>query len=325
MAVMDYKKSMCVGPETPVKPTAYYVSCMCDATTQIAEGVSASRFPDRFISERVPASLFSVLLAMTRSLCTSFFALFRACIPLLVALGMASALVGCGAFQESIRNETDLAAQFLPTTRTVASFDSLQRVAISPNEDGRLELETEDSFGTIWVAWSARHRQTQGPELFETNRFSSFATLWGRELRLAELNRLTPLDAYAPAQARRAVQQEVDSLHHEQIRVDVYLYVPERVEEAFQYTSIRHMGARSFLRINEESAEHPAQFVDTDIVRYTTRSGEGVFYRRNTLIFPRRTEDGTDILADAERITLHVRSVSFPRAHLRFAWERDDG
>lgn len=256
--------------------------------------------------------------------CTSFLTLLRARIPLLVAVGMAVTLMGCGAFQESIRNETDLAARLLPTTRTVASFDSLQHITIGTNEDGRLELENEGSFGTLWVEWSARHRQTQGPELFETERFSSFATLWGRELRLAELNRRTPLDAYAPEQAQAAIQQEVDSLHQEQIRVDVYLYVPERIEEAFQYTSIRHMGARSFLRINDDSSEHRAHHVDTDIVRYTTRSGEGVFYRRNTLIFPRRTEDGTDILADAQRITLHVRSISFPRAHLRFAWERDD-
>jgi len=131
------------------------------------------------------------------------------------------------------------------------------------------------------------------------------------------------LDAYPPDRARATIQQEVDSLHQDAIRIDVYLYVPERVNEAFQYTSIRHMGARAFLRINDESQNYSAKRIETSIVRYTTRSGEGVFYRRNTLIFARQPEDDIDILADAQRLTLYVRSVSFPRARLQFSWEQD--
>lgn len=244
----------------------------------------------------------------------------RSCLGLFGGLCL---LAGCAALQGSVSNEVDVAAHFLPTTRSVTSFDSLQHVSVAPNEDGRLKLESERAFGDLWVDWSARHRQTQGPELFETRRFSSFATLWGREFRLASLNRRTPLDAYPPDQARATIQQEVDSLHQDAIRIDVYLYVPERVSEAFQYTSIRHMDARAFLRVDESATEYSPKQVATDIVRYTSRSGEGVFYRRNTLIFARQPEDDIDILADAQRLTLYVRSVSFPRAHLQFSWEQD--
>lgn len=245
---------------------------------------------------------------------------FRSCLGLFGGLCL---LAGCAALQGSVSNEVDVAAHFLPTTRSVASFDSLQHVSVAPNEDGRLKLESERAFGDLWVDWSARHRQTQGPELFETRRFSSFATLWGREFRLVSLNRRTPLDAYPPDQARATIHQEVDSLHQDAIRIDVYLYVPERVSEAFQYTSIRHMDARAFLRIDDGTTEYPPKQVATDIVRYTSRSGEGVFYRRNTLIFARQPEDDIDILADAQLLTLYVRSISFPRAYLQFSWEQE--
>lgn len=250
----------------------------------------------------------------------AFFLSLRNCVGLLGGLCL---LAGCAALQGSVSNEVDVAAHFLPTTRSVASFDSLQHVSVVSNDDGRLKLESDRAFGDLWVDWSARHRQTQGPELYETRRFSSFATLWGREFRLASLNRRTPLDAYPPDQARATIHQEVDSLHQDAIRIDVYLYVPERVSEAFQYTSIRHMGARVFLRINDGTQDYSAKRIETSIVRYTTRSGEGVFYRRNTLIFARQPEDNIDILADAQRLTLYVRSVSFPRARLQFSWEQD--
>jgi hypothetical protein len=238
------------------------------------------------------------------------------------ALCVASILGGCAALQGSINDATDVATHFLPTTRTVASFDSLHHVSVTTGNEGQLELQSDASFGELWIDWSARYQQTQGREWFETQWFSSFATLWGRELRLATLNQRTPLDAYPSERARSVIQQEVDSLHQDEVRIDVYLYVSERVSEAFQYTSVRHMSARPFLRINEDMQKYMPKRIETNIVRYTTRSGEGVFYRRNTLIFNRQVEGIGDILSDAKTIKLHIRSSSSPRAHLEFAWQQ---
>ena len=241
-------------------------------------------------------------------------------IGLTLAIGAAGGIVGCAALEGGIRNETDVAAHFLPTTRTMESFDTLHQTRIDTTDEGRLAMKSDAPFGTLWVNASARHRQTQGPALFEPSPFSSFATLWGRDLRLAALNQRTPLDAYARDRAEDVIQREVDTLHRESIRIDVYLYVDEQVRDAFQNTSVRHMGARSFLRLDEENKEYRPSRIDTDIVQYTTREGRGIFYRRNTLTFSRQTDEINDILADAETITLHVRSVSSPRTHLRFAW-----
>ena len=81
---------------------------------------------------------------------------------LLLGLGLLAALAGCAALQSSVSSEVDVASRFLPTTRTVASFDSLRQTAIVTNDDGRLEMESDVPFGELWVDWSARVRQTQG-------------------------------------------------------------------------------------------------------------------------------------------------------------------
>ncbi|MFO8233073.1 MAG: hypothetical protein R6U20_10435 [Longimonas sp.] len=238
-----------------------------------------------------------------------------------IVLGGLSGLGGCAALQSGIRNETDVAAHFLPTTRVMDSFDRLSQARIDTTDEGQLKLESDAPFGTLWVNASARHRQTRGRDLFEPSTFSSFATLWSRDLRLSALNQRIPLDAYAREQAHKTIQREVDTLHRESIRIDVYLYVDERVDDAFQYTSIHQMGARTFLQFDDSDSTHTPSRIDTDIVQYTTRNGEGVFYRRNTLTFARQTDTVENILADVEEITLHVRSISSPRAHLRFAWD----
>ena len=245
-------------------------------------------------------------------------------VTLIVTLAAAGLfLAGCAGLGRSGDLSTlDIATRFLPMPATVPHADSLQNVQLQ-EDDGRLVLESELSFGHLWQRWSSGYRVERGTDLFEAGRMRSFATLWGRELRLKQFDQRTSVGAYAREEAEREIASRVDAPHAESIVIDVHVYIDRRNRSSYGATSLRSAGWTIFLR-TDDGDEYQPESIDATWAQPINWSGnERAHYRQNTLRFERVNDDGEDILHDTRTLELHIRD-SVASTDKLFGWRFDD-
>lgn len=235
---------------------------------------------------------------------------------------------GCGVLHRSLETEDDLASRFLPTPRHVPHPDSLTSVRLvrTSGPNAALAIEMDTTYGALWERWSSGPRQgldSYGSSSFfnhSTTPFSSFATLWGRELRMAAFDRMHDLTTRSPAEVDSLYQADVEDPHQAEIWIDVYMYVPYADGAGPRMTNLRTLGGQVRLRTDAGPHYTPTD-IDPGPLQWRPRGdGPDMVYRHNRVVFDRFTEDGVDLFAEARLLELIARS-SQPRSSIIFAWE----
>ena len=217
-------------------------------------------------------------------------------------------LVGCSGGDTYSVDEGEISQRFLPAERTVDHHpDSLEALTISES-DGKIQFEVERDFESLTEKWSSSF-QNIGPG--RSFRSRTYATFWSLELSLMSLQPEMGVLSLQKERAREMIAQR-RAEYAKTIHIDVYWFV-ERGRNGI----ITGPGARTELRVGEERYR-PVQSDHGPLREAFVTGGRTVLYRRNSLYFP-RTVEGTDILADASRMTLRVRQTG-GGARQEFAW-----
>ena len=223
---------------------------------------------------------------------------------------------GCGPV---VYTATDIATRFLSVPATVAPPDTLRNVHLHERDDGRLAFQSDQSFGELRMHWSSGYRADRGVDILEAGNFSTFATLWSRELRLASMNSRTSIGAYEPGEAKEAIAREVDAPHNETVQIDVHVYIDRGVRSSYGATNLRSARWEIFL-LTSDGTRHPPENVEAGIARRLSWSDDTrAHYRPNILTFERRPDDETDLLAEPDSLELHIRD-SVQSLDVMFGW-----
>jgi hypothetical protein len=217
-------------------------------------------------------------------------------------------LSGCaGGDSYSVRVE-DLADRYLPTTREVDyPPDSLGALSIEKTDD-RYEVELTEGYAALHRRWSSSY-QNLGTGRSRSTR--SYATFWSKELSLASLQAETGLSSLTPDRAEKLLAERRQD-YRSTLQFDVYWF------EAEGRSIVTGPGNRVELEIGERTYRPVRE--DHGPLREAFLAGGGqALYRRNTIHFP-RIVDSTDVLKDAEGMTLTLNR-SGAGSRVRFAWE----
>ena len=236
---------------------------------------------------------------------------------LIIVLGSVL-FAGCTALHRPIETEEDIARRFLPAPRSVPHPDSLSSVHLYRSSEG-LSVEMDTTFGAIWKHWSSGPQQRQGVNIAEADDYTSFATLRSREMRLAVLNRATPLSTYPVGQADSVLHERVEQPYSEEVAFDVYMYTYGAQARLANLNTT----SRVFLKTDSGTLHEPVRIEHGRLGRRTgtrrTRNASQVVYRRNRIVFERHTEEEGDLL-DSSRLEVHIRTTN-PISAFSFEWE----
>lgn len=204
---------------------------------------------------------------------------------------------------------TDFYNLYLPLVRDVAHPDS----SVAP-DDARLN--------DIRMQWSVNHSQRYGSAEFAPGNYTSFATLWSRDLAEATLRREVTGDLSPDLQER--LQEEQEDAIEDAVIFDVHMFVPATRGYDLSDTNLRGAGASVELEVGDRDTYRPSQ-VETSIVDHFQMGPNElpVFHRLNRVYFP-RIVDEQDILDDVERIRLIVRTTRGTTNELWFTWRVRD-
>lgn len=226
-------------------------------------------------------------------------------------LGLAAVAVvasSCGGGSTYSLDTGRLAQRYLPTERTVAyPPDSLGALSIT-QEDGRYKFELESDYEALHRRWSCTY---QNVGVGRSRPGLSYATFWSLELLLASLQPQVGVTALSQKRAEKALRERRQQ-YKTRIRVDVYWF------ESEGESLLVGPGTRVKLQIDGEQYR-PIDKTHGPLREAVLLNNEGAsIYRLNTFYFS-RIVDGTDILKDAQGVTLRVQR-SGEGALNRFAW-----
>jgi hypothetical protein len=237
---------------------------------------------------------------MTRAL-TSIIAVF--------GLALTLALSGCGMLGGADRHDrtvSDYYNQYLPTVRQIHHPDTVR-------------ADDDTSFRQLIDAWSVNHTVRTGRRDFGPGNYSSFATLWSRELsiRSAEIG-LGLGDVTADVRSR-ALDQQMER-YDEVLAFEVHLFVPVRQGYTTTDTQLRASGMHIVLQDDRGNEYRPIR-VDSDAPEefQVLPSERPVYHRINRLYFERRPDD-IDILENVESLRLVVRTAGTRTDEIWFTW-----
>lgn len=207
----------------------------------------------------------------------------------------------------------DIARGYLPDTRYIHHPDSLVHVQLTPRGDST-GLALDRPLIELIKKWSAapniRHRAPRFADV-------SFATLVSRELALARVASVFGTEDLTETLASDIFgQAEQDYKNY--ILVDLHLFSRDMMDTNPEYSNVNF-----YLRINDE---HNVPLADLVTQRPPRRSTIGELYHmESSLLFPRRNEDGEDMIANAHSVQLHATFLSQRGARTFFAWRFQDG
>lgn len=190
-----------------------------------------------------------------------------------------------------------------------------------PHPDSLVERDRE-SMNQVRLRWSVNSHQRHGRREYAPGSYSSFATLWSRELALTTLDRGITADLSPDLKERMEADQE--ERYRSGVIFDVHLFVPAVAPYDPSHTSLHGGGASVDLEIND-GAIYRASTIEVDYVdRYEMgRQTLPVYHRLNRVYFDRYV-DGVDILEDAEQLRLIVRVARGISTELWFTWEIEE-
>jgi hypothetical protein len=217
---------------------------------------------------------------------------------------------GCGLLRGSdgIRpNATEFYNRYLPTTRDI------------PHPDHSNEDAAEMTMRQLRTQWSSSHTQRFGRRNFAPSGFSSFATLWGRDLatRSAEVG-LGISDLSPDLQERARTEQR--ERYERTLAFEVHLFVPATQNYSVTDTDLRTAGVSIVLQDDRRNEYRPVR-VETGLPEEHAMmtSQSPVYYRTNQIYFD-RFQDDRDILEGVESLRLIVRTSGITPDEIWFAW-----
>lgn len=217
---------------------------------------------------------------------------------------------GCSGFFSMTKD--DIARGYLPDTRYIHHPDSLVHVHLTPRGDS-VGLTLDRSLIELMKKWSAapnvRHRAPRFADV-------SFATLVSHELALARVASVFGTDDLTETLASHIFERAADD-YQNYIVVDLHLFSRDMMDTNPEYSNVNF-----YLRINDE---HNIPLADLVAQRPPRRSTIGELYHmESSLLFPRRNEDGEDMIEDAHSVQLHATFLSQRGARTFFSWRFQD-
>jgi hypothetical protein len=264
---------------------------------------------------------------------------------LVAALLFTGALfTGC-AGSGHVASVTEIGRSYLPFERTIPSPDSLVHLTLEDRNDSVM-VHSRHSFEEIQQTWSvARERpHLQGLQVSNEPTFidlwdpdnyhnrqprtrsrraapawpESFATLWSRELALAEAAHGAETSATDPLQRRipnEVVARELDKARRA-LRFDVYLFARRNTNALRLDASQTHV----LLKDGQGRTYRPdSLYIGPPIETTLTPEGTPLFYRRNTVYVDRAALGSR--LEDVRQLRLWV--IRTERLDLAYTWRVD--
>lgn len=231
-----------------------------------------------------------------------------ACGVLLIAV---SAMVsGCGLLRgaDGRPGATEFYNRFLPTTRDI------------PHPDTEDADAGDMSMRDLRAQWSANHTHRYGPRDFAPSGFSSFATLWGRDLAIRSAERQLGVSDLSPDLRDRALSEQQER-YEQTVAFDVHMFLPATLAYSVTETDLRLSGVSILLQDDERNQYRPV-LVESGLpeehAMMTTQPP--VYYRANQVYFDRFDDDGRDILEGVESLRLVIRTSGVSPDEIWFIW-----
>ncbi|MES3630803.1 MAG: hypothetical protein PPP56_11625 [Longimonas sp.] len=233
------------------------------------------------------------------------------------SVALCMALWGCGSMFSMTTD--DIARGYLPDVRYVHHPDSLVDLRLDPAPDS-VAVTLDQQLAQMTRKWSAapnvRHR---GPGFSER----TFATLISRELALAHTATAFGTDDLSASVAASLFEQ-AEADYQEFVVIDLHLFAPHMMDANPSYSNIRFN-----LEVDDTLSVAPVDVVTHGRPQRSTlenQRGPGaeyLYYMRSSLVFPRRDEDGSDRIADANSVRLYITILSRMGARSFFDWRFD--
>lgn len=228
-------------------------------------------------------------------------------LPIVSIFALIMLLPACGLLggDRAQMDMTDFYNLYLPLVRDVAHPDS-----VVASDDDRLS--------DVRLRWSVNHNRRYGSADYSPGNYTSFATLWSRDLAERTLQREITGDLSPDLQERLHAEQN-DRIE-ESVVFDVHLFVPATRGYDLSDTNIRGAGATVILETTDGTSYRPSHIESGIVERYQMGPSDvPAFYRLNRVYFP-RTVDGIDVLDGADQLRLIVRMTRGPSTELWFTW-----
>jgi len=219
----------------------------------------------------------------------------------------------CGGGSTYSLSQGNLAQRFLPTERSASHHpDSLVSVTIEEEED-HYTLDLKKDYEALHRKWSCTY-QVIGTDRRRTG--LSYATFWSHELSLASLEPEVGLSTLTKDQALQSIERRRKE-YQSSIQIDVYWFEREG------NSVLTGPGSYAELQIAGETYKPKSE--DHGPLRETFLPGtaNSALYRRNTFHF-KRVVDSTDIIKDADKMTLVLRETGLG-SRVRFVWSWPGG
>lgn len=217
---------------------------------------------------------------------------------------------GCGLLRGSdgIRpNATEFYNRYYPSTRDI------------PHPDHADENAGEMTMRELRARWSANHTRRYGRRDFAPSGFSSFATLWGRDLATRSAEVGLGISDLSPDLQERA-RSEQQERYERTLAFEVHMFVPATPNYSVTDTDLRTAGVSIVLQDDQRNEYRPVR-VETGLpeehAMMTTQPP--VYYRANQIYFD-RFDDERDILEGVESLRLIVRTSGITPDEIWFAW-----
>jgi hypothetical protein len=234
---------------------------------------------------------------------------FRRVGPMIVVLALSGG-TGCamfGAADPARTSATDFYNRYLPIVRQVHHPDSVVTGG-------------DVSFREMRARWSVNHSRRFGGREFASSGFSTFATLWSRELSVRAAERELGLGDLSADVRDRAISQQMDR-YAEVLTFDIHMFVPAVRGYSSTDTDLRTAGVNIILQDDRQNQYRPIEVVAGMPEHHQMMTTQPpVYYRPNQIIFYRAPE-GTDILAGVESLRLIIRTAGPSADEVWFSWQ----
>jgi hypothetical protein len=221
---------------------------------------------------------------------------------------------GCGSSEPAFTDEEAISYRFLPQTQNVAHPDSMRYVQLQARGDRAFTTDT--SLRALQTLWSAGAQCFTTRCAFRPEPFQTYATLRSKEYVVLRLNREQALSSLPADSARSAIRQALNGDYRPHVAFDLYLFgrneTLTRLRNLRPYTITLKDGQGNRYeptRVQNPPPNSGVAFRDQQYARYNV----------STIYFD-RVVDGRDVLKDADRLELTIRTQY---GQMEFGWRID--
>jgi hypothetical protein len=219
-------------------------------------------------------------------------------------------LAGCGLLGgggDGVRlTPSDFYNQYLPVVRTVHHPDSSF-------------TERDISFGELRRMWSVNHTQRTGPRDYSPGNFSSFATLWSRDLSARTASLRMGLGDLSEDVRERVMSEQMEQ-YEEVVAFEVHMFVPATRGYTVSDTHLRAAGMSITLQDDQRNEYRPFRVESDAAEEFQMMPSQVPVYHRSNRVYFERNQNGTDILEGVENLRLVIRTSGTRTDELWFSW-----